>query len=145
MILGYTSTMPIPKLPFEYVKTYFKQHGYALLEKEYKSSKAPLRYRCKCGKVRVTCFNNFSRGIRCLLCYNNRFTASKKRKLQKLQLRSKLYTISDVARLLNVPVGDLYSTIRVKKLLPAPKRRVGSQQRCYYNEADIRQLVQLIE
>ena len=137
--------MPRPKLPFEYVANYFKQQGCTLLEKSFENSKAPLRYRCKCGKVRVTCFNNFSRGFRCMLCYMNRFNDSRKKKLQRLELREKHYTVSDVARMLNVPIADMHSAIHIKQILPGPKRKLGALPRLYYNEADVKQLLKLVK
>lgn len=137
--------MARPTLPFEYVEKYFQNQGCTLLEKTFEGSKAPLRYRCKCGKVRVTCFNNFSRGYRCMLCYLKRFHASRKKRLQRLELRAKMYTVSDVARMLNVPVSDMHSAIHIKQILPGPKRKLGCLPRRYYNEQDVRQLMKLVK
>lgn len=136
----------MPKIiPYSYIQNYFKAQGCTLLSKTYRTSKLPLRYRCKCGKIRTTCFNNFSRGYRCMLCHMNRFNVSRKRKLQKLQLRNKLYTVSDVARMLNVSSEELHNAIHIKQTLPGPTRKLGVTPRLYYNEADIRKLMKLVQ
>ena len=85
-----------PKLSYEFVKNYFKSRGCELLEKTYKNFKQLMFYRCKCGKKRLVCFNNFVRNHQCLICLNKKFAATRKRKRQKLELRAKLYTVFDV-------------------------------------------------
>ena len=134
----------LPKLSYEFVNNYFKKHGCTLLEKEYKNCKQLMFYRCKCGKKRLTCFNNFSRGHQCLICLNKKFEKSRKRRRQRLELRAKLYTVFDVATMLNVPAGDLYKAIYEGRL-PGPKHRVGMKVRKYYNEADLINLAKLVE
>jgi hypothetical protein len=137
--------MPYPKLSYEFVKEYFEQQGCTLLEKEYNRNKAPLKYRCKCGKVRITCWNNFSRGFRCKVCYLNRFKESRKRRTEMLKMREKLYTISDVARMVGAKPSELWYAVYVKKTIFAPKKRLGDLPRKYYTKKDINEIKKLIE
>jgi hypothetical protein len=58
------------KHPFEYVKKYFKDNGYELLETDYKNAKTVMRYRCPQGHISKTNFDNFKRGKRCKECYD---------------------------------------------------------------------------
>lgn len=136
----------MPKIiPYSYIQNYFKAQGCTLLSKKYENAKAPLKYRCKCGKIQVACWNNFSRGYRCMLCYMNRFNVSRKKKLQKLELRVKMYSVSDVARMLNVSPVDLHNAIHIKQILPGPTRKLGALPRLYYNESDVRKLMKLVK
>ncbi len=134
-----------PKLPLEVVKNYFKEQGCTLLTKEYLCNKAPLKYRCKCGKVRVTCWNNFSRGFRCRLCYLNRFKDSREKRLKMLKLREKLYTLSDVARMFDSNPTEFWNAVYVKKIIFPPQRQVGDRPRKYYTEKDVRAIGKLLE
>jgi DNA-binding transcriptional MerR regulator len=74
----------------------------------------------------------------------NRFHG-KKKELQKLELRSKLYTISDVARMLNVHPEELHREIYLRERLPSPTRKLGVLQRRYYNEGDVRAIFKLVK
>jgi hypothetical protein len=56
------------RLTFEYVYSYFKENDCELLEKEYKNSSTPLKYRCSCGETNKIRFNSFQKGSRCKKC-----------------------------------------------------------------------------
>jgi len=55
-------------LTFEYIKSFFKQHGCKLLEKEYKNNHTKMKYICNCGVMSEIQFSNFKAGQRCLKC-----------------------------------------------------------------------------
>jgi hypothetical protein len=137
--------VPYPKLSYEYVKSYFEKQGCELLEKNYFSNKSPLKYRCKCNKVMVTCWNNFSRGFRCRLCYLNKFSESRKKRLQMLKMREKLYTLSEVARMYDANPTEFWNAVYVKKQIFAPMKQVGDRPRRYYTEKDIKAIGKLLE
>jgi len=46
---------------------YFKEQGCELLE-DYKQCLKPMKYRCKCGRLSVINWNNFTKGKRCGYC-----------------------------------------------------------------------------
>ena len=135
----------LPKVEIEVARQLFRKHGCTLLEREWPGSKAPLRYRCKCGKERVTCWNNFARGIRCKLCYLKRFTASRKRRVLRLKMREKLFTITEAADILRVSRVDLWREIRQHQRIPAPTRSFGISPKRYYNQRDLLSISRLIE
>lgn len=135
----------LPKIDIDVAKRLFRQHGCTLLESEWPGSKAPLRYKCKCGKQRVTCWNNFSRGYRCKLCYLKRFEDGKKRRVLKLKMREKLFTLTEAADVLRVPRADFWREVRYHKRLPAPTREFGVSPKRYYNEKDLLSISKLIE
>jgi hypothetical protein len=135
----------LPPIQLETAKKLFAQHGCTLLEKEWPGSKAPLRYRCKCGHERVTCWNNFSRGFRCKLCYMKRFAEGKKRKIIKLKMREKLFTLTEAADILGVKREDFWREVRYHQRIPAPTRAFGLSPKRYYNEKDIMAITKLIE
>jgi hypothetical protein len=132
------------KLSRDQIAAYFKKAGCELLTTLYVGTKQQLKYRCKCGAVRFTCFNNFSRGCRCMKCYLKQFEESKKEKRYKLKLRAELYTINDVATIMGVKYEDLWNAIRVTEILPAPTRSAG-RIRKYYNEKDVRKMLEMVE
>lgn len=53
--------------PQEYVEQYFKDQGCVLLSL-YINGKRKLKYRCSCGNLTYTTFENFRRGHRCMYC-----------------------------------------------------------------------------
>jgi len=132
------------KLTYEYVKSIFEMHGCKLLDKRYVHTKSPLKYRCKCGKLRVAVFNNFYRWPSCDNCRLLELLPKRKKKLKRLELRQKLFTISDVARMLGVSVQDFYSHVRHKKSLPAPKTKLPGEIRRYYTVDDVEKITDLI-
>ena len=56
------------KHTFEYVKEYFEEQGCELLEEEYKNARFKMKYKCNCGNISETIFNNFKKGSRCSKC-----------------------------------------------------------------------------
>jgi len=59
------------KYEFDYVKKFFDDHRCKLLEKEYKTHKGLLRYKCKCGNESKISFVQFRMGHRCMKCSGN--------------------------------------------------------------------------
>ena len=55
------------QLTHQHVSDYFKTQGCELLE-EYTTSSRPMRYRCMCGNISSSNWNNFVRGRRCQHC-----------------------------------------------------------------------------
>lgn len=55
------------KLTHQYVFDYFKVEGCELLD-EYSTSSRPMQYKCKCGNISRSNWNNFMRGRRCQVC-----------------------------------------------------------------------------
>lgn len=64
------------------VAVYFKEQGCELLG-EYHGCMKPMDYRCSCGTLSVTTWNNFSRGKRCGQCAKNGM--SKKRSVEEVK------------------------------------------------------------
>jgi hypothetical protein len=56
------------KLTLEYVKNYFKEYGYTLLEEAYTSSTIRMKYRCPRNHVNSMSWSNFKVGKRCPNC-----------------------------------------------------------------------------
>ena len=135
----------LPPIDIEVARRLFKDRGCVLLEKEWPGSKKPIRYKCKCGKVRVTCWNNFSRGYQCKLCYLKRFEKSKEARVLKLKLREKLFTMTEAADILRVRRDDFWREVRLHKRLPAPTRSFGISPKRYYNERDVLGISKLIQ
>jgi hypothetical protein len=50
---------------YEYVKQFFKENECQLIESEYTSNSVPLKYKCSCGNVT---FSDFQQGSRCMKC-----------------------------------------------------------------------------
>jgi len=69
------------KHTFEYVKSYFEEHGCELLEKEYINCKTKMRYRCKCGNISKIGFNTLKAGHRCKKCKERKNNNNKYKKL----------------------------------------------------------------
>jgi predicted transcriptional regulator len=136
-----------PKHTIEQIRKAFEKEGYKLLEKEYKSNKQLLKYKCKCGKIRVIIYNNFSRGIRCKLCYLKRnseqWAKSRKRTELALVLREQHYSIPEVADILGVPYEDFYKPVSLG-LLPSPTRKIPGRIKPLYNSDDIEKIRDLI-
>jgi len=53
---------------FKYVKNYFEANGCELLEKEYRGTHIPMKYKCICGNISKIRFSNFKQGQRCIKC-----------------------------------------------------------------------------
>jgi len=125
------------------VAKYFEDHGCTLLTKEYAGTRQDLKYRCgKCEHVSYINFNNFQRGIRCRHCYLKRISADENRK--KIMLRQRLLTLTDMANILGVTHGDLYTHVKVKQTLPAPTATCGGKRK-YYTESDIGKIRNMID
>jgi 5-methylcytosine-specific restriction endonuclease McrA len=58
----------IEKHTLKYVKKYFNDNNCLLLEKIYKNSNTPMKYRCNCGNISKISFNHFKNGKRCKKC-----------------------------------------------------------------------------
>lgn len=58
------------KLTYEYVKTYFQDQGYELLEREYVNHSTKMKYKCDKGHESSMPFNSFNAGRRCPKCIN---------------------------------------------------------------------------
>ncbi|WP_340002075.1 hypothetical protein [Oceanobacillus sp. FSL K6-0127] len=54
---------------YEEVINLFEKRGHTLLETEYKGSKTPHAYICRCGNVTAISIYNLVRGVRCKVCY----------------------------------------------------------------------------
>ena len=52
-------------LDYEYVKQFFLDDNYILLEENYINSQQKLKYKCSCGNIKYITFNNFQQGKRC--------------------------------------------------------------------------------
>jgi hypothetical protein len=74
-------------LTYDYVYQYFLQYNCQLLEKDYIDNQTKMKYRCRCGNISFTSFNNFKRGAKC--CMNC--------KDDWLSLVRAKYTIDDIA------------------------------------------------
>lgn len=136
-----------PKHTIEQIRKVFEKEGCKLLEKEYKSNKQPLKYKCKCGKIRVVIYNNFSRGTRCRLCYlkNNseKWAESRKKTDLVLVLREQHFSISEVADILGVPYEEFYRPVSLG-LLPPPTRKIPGKVKPLYSSDDIEKIRDLI-
>ncbi len=135
----------LPKIDIEYAKKIFEQHGCKLLEKVWPGAKSPISYKCKCGTKAVTCWNNFTRGHRCKACFLKRFAAGKKKKVENLKMRERLFTVTQAADILGVTGSSLFLAIRYWKTIPAPTRTCGVSPKRFYNEKDIRAISKLID
>ena len=62
----------IQKPSFKYVKDFFKRNNCKLLEKKYKNTQTPMKYKCKCGKISKIRFTSFKKGHRCKNCGNKK-------------------------------------------------------------------------
>lgn len=133
-----------PKHTVEHIAAFFKSQGCELLSKIYLGSKQQLKYRCKCGAVRFTCFNNFVRGFRCMKCYLQRFEKSQKRKYKIIKLRDSLFTINDLAVIMGVTYESLWKAIRTTKIIPGPTHSCGSVRK-YYSAKDIDKILEMVE
>lgn len=66
------------KLSQEFVADEFTKAGCELLEKEYKTSKTKMKYKCSCGNISLVNFHNFKHGNRCYKCKFNRMSDKKR-------------------------------------------------------------------
>jgi hypothetical protein len=53
---------------YQEVCDFYKLHNCELLEKEYKNSITPMKYRCKCGKEHIQSFKSFKKSLQCTNC-----------------------------------------------------------------------------
>jgi len=56
------------KHTLEWVERFFKEQGCELLEREYKNTSTPMRYKCNCGNISKIRYSNFRNGQRCMKC-----------------------------------------------------------------------------
>lgn len=56
------------RLPFEEVKKAFEDHGFILLETEYKNSKTPMSCICRCGETTLKTYDSIREGQLCVAC-----------------------------------------------------------------------------
>jgi len=56
------------KLDYQQVYNFFLDSGCELLSNEYVNAREPLSYRCSCGSLSETSYDNFRRGTRCKEC-----------------------------------------------------------------------------
>lgn len=132
-----------PKHTVEHVAAFFKSQGCLLLSKIYLGNKQQLKYRCKCGAIRFTCFNNFVRGYRCMKCYLKRIGGGQKR-YKIIKLRDSLFTINDLATIMGVTYDAVWKAIRSTKIIPAPTHSCGSVRK-YYSAKDIDKILEMVE
>jgi len=136
-----------PKYTIEQIKKAFEKVGCKLLEKTYTSSQQLLKYKCKCGAVRVACYNNFSRYPSCKLCYLKRhaqkWAENRKKADLVLVLREQHFSIQEVADILGVPYGEFYRPVALG-LLPAPTHKMPGRSKLFYNENDVEKIRDLI-
>jgi hypothetical protein len=59
-------------LSYEYVSSYFKQHGCELLAGSYINWKTKMKYKCSCGNISYITWTNFKNGNRCKACQHDR-------------------------------------------------------------------------
>jgi peptide subunit release factor 1 (eRF1) len=123
------------------IRAAFKKAGCDLLTKEYRTSKQRLHYLCKkCGKKSMTCWNNFSRGYRCKECS---IRSKLKEVPKRIILRDAIYSLAEVARILNVVYSDLRKHVQTWKTLPSPSKRLGAKM--YFTQEDLDKIESLIE
>lgn len=70
------------KYTTSYIAEYFKQHNCKLLD-EYCGCQSKMKYRCSCGEIGFTSWNNFTKGKRCGHCA--KCGHSKKRSLEQVE------------------------------------------------------------
>lgn len=61
-------------LTYEFVKNYFEEQAWQLLEKEYINSGVAMMYICNCGEKSKISWNNFRKGQRCKKCATKKNT-----------------------------------------------------------------------
>lgn len=133
-----------PKHTLEQIKKQFAKNGDELLSKVYVGSKQRLAYVCHgCKGQRETCWNNYSRGIRCKKCaIEAHASKASPRRLTRLALRDKLYNMTELCRMLGLHYAD-FRTLTLDGLLPRGTQKVGSK--IYYTEADVGKIKEMIE
>jgi hypothetical protein len=60
------------KYTFVFVKKYFNDNNYILIEKEYINCETKMKYICPLGHQGEIAFSSFKRGYRCLECSGNK-------------------------------------------------------------------------
>jgi hypothetical protein len=60
------------KHDYDYVYSYFKEHGCELLESVYENNSTKMQYLCVCGRESEINFGNFRKGKRCRDCGNQK-------------------------------------------------------------------------
>lgn len=134
-----------PKHSHAFIKAYFEKLGCTLLTETYTGCKQPLKYRCKCGLITQTNYNNHSRGFHCANCYIQKCQVKVKKRLKKLVLREKLYTMADAAIWLGVHYDEFYTEVKVTKRLPSPTHVMPGKRRPYYKVEDLEKIRDMIE
>jgi hypothetical protein len=127
-----------------FIKSYFEKAGCELLTENYTGCKQPLKYRCKCGLISSTCYNNFSRGYRCGKCYIAKCQGQAKNHLKRLVLREKLYTMAEAAIWLGVYYQDFYNEVQVTNRLPKPTHIIEGKKRPHYKVEDLEKIKEMI-
>lgn len=133
-----------PKHDVDYIREQFAKNGDILLTKTYTSTKQRLRYKCHgCKQERTTCWNNYSRGTRCKSCFIQRQAGKVNlRRLTRLELRDKLYNMTEVCRILGVRYDDFRNLV-CDCLLPKGSIKLGAKN--YYTMKDIDSIREMIE
>lgn len=70
---------------YEYIKTYFEEHGCILLSTKYNNSSELLDYICSCGNVSKIRFSSFKSGNRCKECGIKKVVDSRKYKYEQVK------------------------------------------------------------
>ena len=60
------------KFSFNYVKEFFENEGYLILENNYINIHSKMKYKCPAGHTESISFNNFKKGYRCPKCFGNK-------------------------------------------------------------------------
>lgn len=127
-----------------FIKAYFEKAGCELLTENYLGCKQQLKYRCKCGLISTTCYNNFSRGYQCGKCFINRCQVKAKNNLKKIVFKETLYSVADAAIWLGVHYDDLYKEIRVTGRIPKPTHVIQGKKRHHYKLEDLEKIKEMI-
>ena len=128
----------------EAVAKFFTEQGCKLLETEFHNNKAPLQYKCKCGNIRYTCWNNFSRGLGCQICYLKKFEKSKRRRMVPLVMRQALFNMTQAAKLLGVDYDQFRTEVKVTRSLPEPTHQIPGRVKFYYSREDINAISEML-
>lgn len=140
------------KLTLEQIRQFFLDNNCVLVTKKYQGAKQKLKYKCNvCGHINVAAYNNLYRFSKksknkyfCNKCYLNKIGFGEN--LKKIELRNKLYSITDAAKWLGVDLKDFYNHVRLKKTLPEPTRQ-GTQSGLskFYLEEDLKEIKNMVE
>lgn len=73
------------KLTYDYVSSFFEKNNCKLLSNEYINNSTLMEYRCSCGNISETRFNDFKRGQRCNKCGIKRGAEKIKKSLESVK------------------------------------------------------------